>query len=296
VSPTSNTLKSISVSWSAISNASSYTLKLYSSIGTLLSTTGLTNRSGTSATITASNFASLADSTTYKVSITAIGNGSSYLDSSESYKSDVTTNALPGSPTITTQPQARTAVVNSTATFGVTATSPDSGVLGYQWQVNTGSSWENVATGTGSTTSSYTTAPLASAANGNQYRVNITNTKNGATSTTLNSNAVVLTVNAVNQSATIALSPGGFAFRQAKDVSATVSVAGRVTFKANGKIIPGCNKRAVSANATVTCSYRPSARGSLTITATFDPTDNSYAGSTTLVTSVVSGRSGLRGG
>ena len=99
VSATSNTLKSIDVSWSAISNASSYTLKLYSASNTLLSTSGLTGLSGTSATITTSNFASLADLTAYKVSITAIGNGSSYLDSSESTKSDVTTTGAARTPT-----------------------------------------------------------------------------------------------------------------------------------------------------------------------------------------------------
>jgi hypothetical protein len=296
VSATSNTLKSISVSWSAISSASSYTLKLYSALGTLLSTTGLNNRSGTTATITTSNFASLADSTSYKVSITAIGDGTSYLDSTESNKSDVTTNALPGSPTIATQPQARTAIANATATFGVTATSPDSGALGYQWQVNTGSTWENVATGTGATTNSYTTAPLDLSANGYQYRVNITNSKNGATSTALTSNVVSLTVNSVNQRAMITLSPGVLTFRQAKSVTASVSVAGRVTFKANGKLIPGCSKKAVIAGGTASCSYTPSIRGSVTITASFDPTDSSYVGVTTSVNSVVTGRSGLRGG
>ena len=203
VSATSNTLKSISVAWSAITNASSYDLKLYNSGGTLLTTTGLTGRTGTSATITTSNFASLADSTAYKVSITAIGNGTSFLNSAESNRSDVTTNAPPGSPTITVQPTARTSTFNSTANFTVTATSPDSGTLGYQWQVSTdsGSNWSNVSTGTGATTNSYTTATLAMAANGYRYRVNVTNAKNGATSAAVTSSAVALTVNKAEQAA-----------------------------------------------------------------------------------------------
>jgi len=295
VSATSNTLKSINVSWSAITNASSYTLRLHNSGGTLIATTGLTGRTGTSATITTSNFASLADSTAYKVSITAIGNGTTYLDSAESNKSDVTTNSPPGSPTISVQPQARTAIVNSTATFSVTATSPDSGVLAYQWQVNTGSSWDNLAVGTGFTTNSYTTASLTLAANGYQYRVNVTNTKNGVTSTALTSSAATLTVNAVNQGAAITLTPGVLTFRQAKDLSATVSVAGRVTFRVNGKPIPGCTKKAVAAGGTATCSYRPAIKGSITITAIFDPTDSVYSGVTTSINTVVAGRSGLRG-
>jgi hypothetical protein len=296
VSATSNTLKSITVSWSAITNASSYTLRLYSSIGTLITTTGLTGRTGTSATITTANFASLADSTAYKVSITAIGNGSSFLDSAESAKSDVTTNAPPGSPTISTQPLARTSIANATATFSVTATSPDSGALGYQWQVNTGSSWENVSTGTGGTTNTYTTASLAITASGYQYRVNVTNTKNGAISTALTSNAVALTVNAISQGATIALDPGTLVFGQAKELRATVSIAGRVSFRVNNKVIPGCTKKAVVAGGTATCSYRPAIKGSITITAIFDPTDSAYSGVTTSSNNVVAGRTGRRAG
>lgn len=296
VSATSNTLKSISVSWTAITNASSYTLRLHNSGGALITTTGLTGRTGTSATITTSNFASLADSTSYKVSITAIGNGTTYLDSAESTKADVTTNAPPGAPTITVQPVARTVIANATASFSVTATTPDSGVLAYQWQVNTGSSWENLATGTGFTTNSYSTTTLTAAASGYQYRVNVTNAKNGATSNALTSNAVTLTVNAIIQSATITLDPGALTFRQPKELRATASIAGRVTFKVNGKIIPGCNKRAVAAGGTVTCFYSPSTRGSITLTATLDPTDSSYIGTTTSSNNVVAGRTGRRGG
>lgn len=296
VSATANTLKSLSISWTAITNASTYTLKLYNSLGTLITTSGLTGLTGTSATITTSNFASLSDSTAYKVSITAIGNGTTYLDSSESTKADVTTNALPGSPTITLQPAARTVIANTTAAFSVTATSPDSGVLAYQWQVNTGSSWENLATGTGFTSNSYTTTTLTAAASGYQYRVNITNTKNGATSAALTSNAVTLTVNAISQGASITLDPGVLIFRQPKQLRATVSIAGRVTFKVNNKVIPGCNKKAVAAGGTVTCSYSPSIKGSITITAIFDPTDSAYSGVSTSSNNVVAGRTGRRGG
>jgi hypothetical protein len=198
---TANTLRSISVSWTAIANASSYTLRLYSSAGTLITTSGLTGLTGTSKTITTSNYASFANNTAYKVSITAIGNGSTISDSAESAKTDVTTNAAPGAPTITVQPTGQSSTFGSTATFSVTATSPDSGTLGYQWQVstNSGGSWSNVSTGTGRTSSSYTTASLVMAANGYRYRVNVTNAKNGATSSAVTSSAVVLTVAKADQ-------------------------------------------------------------------------------------------------
>lgn len=194
VSATSDAIKSISVSWTAISNASSYALKLYNSLGTLIATTGLTGLSGTSATITTSNFASLENSTAYKVSITAIGDGASYLDSAESAKSDVTTNGR------------------------------------------------------------------------------------------------------LTRSATISLDPGELVYRQAKQLRATSSIAGKVTFRANGLIIPGCKNKAVSASATVTCSYRPSTRGSVILSATLDPTDNSYIGATSSSNNVIGNRSSRRGG
>lgn len=199
VTATANTLKSISVSWTEVTNASSYTLKLYSASNTLLATTGLTRFVGTSRTITTANYAPLANNTSYKVSITAIGAGSG--DSAESARSDVTTNALPQLPTITVQPTNQSSTFASTATFGVTATTPDSGTLGYQWQVstNSGDSWSNVSSGTGGTTSFYTTATLAMAANGYQYRVNVTNAKNGATSSDVTSSSVTLTVAKADQ-------------------------------------------------------------------------------------------------
>ena len=204
VAATANTLKSLDVSWSAITSAISYTLKLYTSAGVLIPTSGLTGLTGTSKTITTSNYASIANSTTYKISITAIGNGDSLLDSSESpLSSGVATNALPGLPTVTVQPTNQSSASGSTATFSVTATSPDSGTLGYQWQVstNSGGSWSNVSSGTGATTNSYTTASLVRANNNYQYKVLVTNSKNGATSAEQASSAVTLTVAKANQAA-----------------------------------------------------------------------------------------------
>jgi hypothetical protein len=283
VSATSNTLKSISVSWSAITNASSYDLKLYNSGGTLLSTTGLTGRTETSATITTSNFASLADSTAYKVSITAVGNGTTFLTSSESTRSDVTTNAPPGSSTITGQPTARTSTFNSTANFTVTATSPDSGTLGYQWQVSTdsGGTWNNAPTGSGATTNSYTTATLAMAANGYRYRVNVTNTKNGATSAAVTSSAVTLTVNKADQAAISLpiLSATSKAYPYSQSSLTVNSVTGgtdtgalTITSVANGTAT-GCSYVGTTLSATTT--------GTCTLTVTKAATTNYNAATTT---------------
>ena len=188
-SATSGVLKSLFVSWSAITNASSYTLKLYNSSNAHLAT--IVGLSGTSRTINIADYGALADNTAYKVSITAIGDGSNYLSSSESSKADVTTNAAPVTPTITSQPGNASVIYNSNTTFSVTATTTDSGILNYQWQVNAGSSWSDIA---GATNSSYTTPTLSMSANGYQYRVNITNSKNGGTSAAVTSNTATLTV------------------------------------------------------------------------------------------------------
>jgi hypothetical protein len=288
VTATANTLKSISVSWSAITSAVSYTLKLYSASNSPLTTTGLTGLTGTSKTITTANFSSLANNTAYKVSITAIGNGSSIPDSAESARSDVTTNAAPGSPTITVQPTNQSSTFASTATFSVTATTPDSGTLAYQWQVstNSGGSWSNVSSGTGRTASSYTTATLAMAANGYRYRVNVTNAKNGATSSAVTSSIVTLTVEKADQapltspvlSATTATDNGGV-YSQALTVTSvtggSVTGAPSITGVVDGTAT-GCAFSAGTLTATTagTCTLTITKAGddnynAVTTTATF---------------------------
>ena len=90
---TSSTLKSVSVSWAANVNAASFTVKIYNSAGSSLLGTK-TGVSGSSTTITSSTYGSIADNTAYKITVTAIGDGTSYLTSSESSQASVTTNSL----------------------------------------------------------------------------------------------------------------------------------------------------------------------------------------------------------
>jgi hypothetical protein len=92
VTATTATLKSIGVSWTAVSNAASYSLKMYASNGTTLLAT-ITVASGTSKTVTASDYSSIADGTSYKFTLTALGD-STYTDSlPSSLSSSVTTNS-----------------------------------------------------------------------------------------------------------------------------------------------------------------------------------------------------------
>jgi len=64
------------------------------------------------------------------------------------------------------------------------------------------------------------------------------------------------------------------AFRTAIVITATVSVASRISFNSNGKVLPGCkNKLATGSGSsfTATCSWRPSNRGDVSLTASSSP-------------------------
>jgi uncharacterized repeat protein (TIGR02059 family) len=80
--------------------------------------------------------------------------------------------------------------------------------------------------------------------------------------------------------ASVALTPGSFIFRQSKDVTAVGSVAGKITFKVNDEFIAGCRNLLINAsnNYTATCPYKPSVRGSVVINVVLVPHDSNYSG------------------
>jgi len=83
-------------------------------------------------------------------------------------------------------------------------------------------------------------------------------------------------------------------FRTSVTVSINVTVAARVTFMANGKRIGGCINRQTSGaspNIVATCSWSPSTRGSVTLTALIDPVNEN---SSNLLTSPLNVRVGNR--
>jgi hypothetical protein len=84
--------------------------------------------------------------------------------------------------------------------------------------------------------------------------------------------------------ATISFPSGSMVYRQVKLLTATASAAGKVTFKSNGVFISGCrNLRATAGNSfQVTCSFRPLNHGALKLSATFDPTNPDFIGTTTV--------------
>lgn len=83
-------------------------------------------------------------------------------------------------PNITSQPTNQNEIIPNTANFSVDVT----GATSYQWEINTGSGWNNVSTGTNGSTNSYSTEIASEIMNGYQYRCVITNSCGSVTSNT----------------------------------------------------------------------------------------------------------------
>jgi uncharacterized repeat protein (TIGR02059 family) len=181
------TLKSIALTWAAVTNASSYTVKIYdvATGGTAVATINSISSSATSTTITTSQFAGMADKTTYYISVTAVGNGSTYITSAESSRATVTTHAVASAISISTQPASQQKTVGQSVTFTVTASATDQGTLSYVWKKG--------ATTVGTNSSSYTFTTTSTSDAGN-FTVTVTNTLNGSTPTTLTSSTATLTM------------------------------------------------------------------------------------------------------
>lgn len=72
-------------------------------------------------------------------------------------------------------------------------------------------------------------------------------------------------------------------YRQAVTITANVTVASKVTFRAKNVIISGCKNKLTSGsspNIIATCSWKPSTRGNVRITATAAPTTAGISGAT----------------
>ena len=86
-------------------------------------------------------------------------------------------------------------------------------------------------------------------------------------------------------------------FRNPVTITANVSTASKVTFKARNIIIPGCKNKITSATSpfVATCSWRPSIRGSTVITASAIPVAaGGSSASATPITLTISNRAGVR--
>lgn len=80
----------------------------------------------------------------------------------------------------------------------------------------------------------------------------------------------------VSSTITVSHSTGSANYRSNSVITATGSVPGKITFYANNKRIPGCIKVATNVSNVATCNWKPSLRGTQSLSAYLLPTDSSY--------------------
>jgi hypothetical protein len=220
--------------------------------------------------------------------ITGLSNGTGYT-----IRLRATTNAGAGesSTAVTETPTSISVIGDSTLvlTYGNSAStgtySATGGTNTYTWSL--GSSLTGVTlSGTTVTASSSTPAGTYS----QTVRATDGNSQVGTKSLTI-------TVNKASTSIAIALpnSSSTAALGGAITITATVPQAGAVNFMLGGSTISGCGSAAASTT-TATCSWTPGALGSVSLTATFTPTDSANfetSTTTTLSITVVNGVSSV---
>jgi len=141
----------------------------------------------------------------------------------------------------------------------------------YQWSRATTAigAYSSIA---GATSSTYS---LISDDVGKFLKVAVTAINSGG-STTETSSATTA-ISAATSSTSVSIAVGTLTFRTTKAISATPTVAGKLTFRANNVIIPGCKNLVAQANTAKSCNYRPNSRGYVTISVRLVPTDTGYS-------------------
>ena len=213
------------------------------------------------------------------LTLTGLTNGTGYT-----IRIRATTNAGAGdsSTAVTETPTSITVTGDSTLvlTYGNSAStsaySASGGTNSFTWSL--GSSLTGV-------TLSGTTVTASSSTPAGTYTQTVRATDGNSQ---VGTKTLTITVNKASTSITIALpnSASNAALGGAVTITATVPRAGAVNFMLGGSTISGCGS-ASAASTTATCSWTPGALGSVSLTATFTPTDSSnYETSTTTTLSI----------
>ena len=186
---------------------------------------------------------------------------------SASYNTAITTNTV----TVNKAAQSAITITTTAATYGTNLTLASTGG-------STGGTYTYTKVSGYCTLSGAVLTPTATGSCVIQSNLATTSNYLAAIST-----ATTITIASGSVSASLTLAPGNFTFRQAKNITAVATVAGTITFRAAGKVLPGCIKKAVNAGNSFTaiCSYRPTNHSLVTISATLNPTDSFYVGTVT---------------
>lgn len=226
---TGSTSSSITVTFSAVSNASSHSVRVYLSNGTTLVGSVRTNF------VSGSTITGLTANTAYKVTIQGIGDITNYSNSGESPQASITTSIAP--PTIAT------ASFSGTTTVGQILTAA-TGTLGggavasttYQWKSSStsGGVYSDIS---GATSNTYT----LTSSEANKYikvTITVTNTAGSASATSNASAAAVISNNPTPTVSSISPSAGTTAGGTSVTISGTnLSTVSSVTFDGSAATI-----------------------------------------------------------
>jgi hypothetical protein len=176
---------------------------------------------------------------------------------SASYNTAITTNTV----TVNKAAQSAITITTTAATYGTNLTLASTGG-------STGGTYTYTKVSGNCTLSGAVLTPTATGSCVIQSNLATTSNYLAAIST-----ATTITIASGSVSASLTLAPG----------NAVATVAGTITFRAAGKVLPGCIKKAVNAGNSFTaiCSYRPTNHSLVTISATLNPTDSFYVGTVT---------------
>jgi hypothetical protein len=209
-------------------------------------------------------------------SLTVVGGGTAIITATFSPSDSTNYSTATVSHTVTVNKANQNLVFSTTSyskayneTQNVLAAAPGIGTISYSAGSSTACS-VNPSTGVVTITSSNGTCTISAA---------ITSDKNYNSANS--SNSVSISVSQAISTTNVTLAVGNIVYRTIKNLTATSNTAGKMTFKANNAFIPGCrNLQATSGNSyTVTCPYRPSTRGFVILTVTFQPSNSGYVGS-----------------
>jgi hypothetical protein len=158
----------------------------------------------------------------------------------------------------------------------ITATVSQAGAVNFKLGGSSISGCSSVTSSAGTATCSWTPGALGAASlTAVLTPTDSTNYENATTST--------LSITVVNGVTTVSLALAGGVTQTGKGqnivITATVDQAGRISFFADGKRIPGCYNKAVSGS-TKTCTWKPTVQKQITLTSRLVPTNNAYSTAT----------------